>query len=347
MLKRILASLLLGISASATGEDIHTRYYIKVHTGQTNTVGFYRDNPQLPEISDLVIKKKVPFSDKEFNMLMNERRNSRASALKDIRSLEPNLATLVMIPLEEKIDKVNMASGFYLCNSGFLLSAHHTIKDSISSKQIIGAVSFSKSNEPRFEKLELLAYSEERDIALCKVKYPDTLPDQKPVFLTEGTLTDGQYLTCLFREFGTNSMPFYQVISPEGSNTNGNGTFEGFSFDLRKNKNGRYTPEITLTEGIRTIYSFGEAGSIHKEHGLGKKEYTFTNIKMENGEHSFLLPIYSKMEPGNSGAPVFTTQGSLAGMVVLKKVGENSGYIVAPQTIRDFLASYQEKASAK
>lgn len=220
-----------------------------------------------------------------------------------------------------------------LNNKGFFITAYHCVKLSLDADGSPGEVLLYGPVRNVILTGRILAYSEEADLALGRVTMPADL-EFTPLTIAAGPVQPRQFY---FNKRYANPVYFSRDLLPR----------------ILKLAQDFLTGDGAESENwVRT--GGDEAGKLEYEVAIGQ------TIRLKAGSESFLGPepgLYFLMtgrrgaEEGHSGSPVFSLDGSLAGVIVQipKKAGlvRNSkgeavrlAFFSGPENLRNLIKSY-------
>lgn len=312
----------------------------------------------IPKINDLVIIEEnwLTFKEDDYCLLMEEQQNEKIELDEESRiqfqnKLRQNLCSIAVYKEskdengELKPRVTSWGSGFYINKDGFLLTATHILER--HRRYNLAALSFTRKMEPMLNGLDVLAFSLERDIALCKIESTNEISDIFPINLRNKNIDIGQEIVGLLWEYRLKG----HKDTTETYNVNGKKIRTNLQnihpFAVENTDSGYYLSASFSECNPGFVFWDGYVGFIdnfnYKNQEAEKNiNLILKKIETENlRETYYVTPFIGKCESGNSGSVIFDRSGNVIGIMSIANEEVNQGYMVPASTIRDFLEQYQ------
>jgi len=368
-LKNILYATLLGYSAiSAEAKDRkvpHSESTLSLESiikkGVSGNIGLtivnVSNNSQtevlknIPPINDLEITPEVysPFSQDNYEQLLgNGSTNEFLTGTErgDLaKKYSHNLATIVNFRVLHDTDGVSptinfsgAGSGFFLTKEGHLITANHVVDDVGFQTYVL---SFPNGGEPKWNPIQVLARSQKRDIALCKVKGNIPYNEVQSVSIKSTHTVLNDPLIGTFLEYrNADNIGKVEEGKMQIENKLITGALKDLSFfAAMENDKVSVFPDLEKSTPIILVWNGLIGNRFSQEHTLTpvhEKEILNGGAVTE-----YIVDIIGKAEQGNSGSALFDKNGNVSGVMSSGFNTSNEGGIISPQTIRDLIQQYQ------
>ena len=291
----------------------------------------------IPPIRDIKYANNIkPFPKEDFDILLAEDKTPKQGPKETPQETEKrayellekygrNVATIACISKDKT--QWSCVPAFFITSEN-IITPHGTIEDAIRGGKILHYII-----QPEFqnlsEELEVHAVSQQKNVVLLHTKNPNknvTIPN-----LAINDVYRGEKLIGIYGRFPEGDEQNKQIKFNEDLTTL---PYKGISFNLDGDRN----MKVSSNCGFKYTIGIGYASQPLKNNGI---------LQIGLGDptsNTFTIPTVMNTEIGNLGMLVCDSKGKVMGPTLTKMPNPNTGEMLHPSTLRDFLRQYQAEA---